>query len=199
MSAVRIRDESLNSTFPSSRSPPSHPTTGQINTMPPQITPEELHRTYSAYTVPAIRMLTPVFLPNFTEKKADRDAKIRENWVRTMEARLVREELQKCHKAEGVNHYQVCNYLTKRYLALLEDAKVRRTQGLMLVSCWVADSDRNCLHRSRDSESSTHSPRFQYSCDYTLGRKSMSGDEMCACRPHRRAVRSSSFDTTVAL
>lgn len=41
-----------------------------------------------------------------------------------MQARIVREELQKCHKAEGVNHYQVCEGLTKRYMELLKDAKV---------------------------------------------------------------------------
>lgn len=41
-----------------------------------------------------------------------------------MEARIVREELQKCHKAEGVNHYQVCNELAKKYHSLLADAKV---------------------------------------------------------------------------
>lgn len=64
-------------------------------------------------------------LGGFQETLEARDAKIRENWVRTMEARLVREELQKCHKAEGVNHYQVCNELAKKYLSLLEDAKVR--------------------------------------------------------------------------
>lgn len=59
-----------------------------------------------------------------TETLDAREAKIRENWVRTMEARIVRDELQKCHKAEGVNHYQVCNELAKKYLSLLEDAKV---------------------------------------------------------------------------
>lgn len=41
-----------------------------------------------------------------------------------MEARIVREELQKCHKAEGVNYYQACNDLAKKYHSLLADAKV---------------------------------------------------------------------------
>lgn len=41
-----------------------------------------------------------------------------------MEARIVREELQKCHKAEGVNHYQACSDLAKKYHSLLADAKV---------------------------------------------------------------------------
>ncbi|PWO00776.1 putative NADH-ubiquinone oxidoreductase 12 kDa subunit [Tilletiopsis washingtonensis] len=54
-----------------------------------------------------------------------RDAKVRENWVRTMQARIVREELQKCQKAEGINHYQVCHGLAEKYLELLKDAKVQ--------------------------------------------------------------------------
>ncbi len=53
-----------------------------------------------------------------------REEKIRESWIRTMEARIVREELQKCHKAEGVNHYQACADLAKKYHSLLADAKV---------------------------------------------------------------------------
>lgn len=49
--------------------------------------------------------------------------------MRTMEARIVREELQKCHKAEGVNHYQVCSDLAKKYHSLLADAKVSRIRA----------------------------------------------------------------------
>jgi hypothetical protein len=41
-----------------------------------------------------------------------------------MQARIVREELQKCQKAEGINHYQVCHGLAEKYLELLKDAKV---------------------------------------------------------------------------
>ncbi|CAE6537135.1 unnamed protein product [Rhizoctonia solani] len=54
-----------------------------------------------------------------------RDKIIRESWIRTMEARLVREELQKCHKFEGVNHYQSCKELAEKYIDLLKDAKVK--------------------------------------------------------------------------
>jgi hypothetical protein len=53
-----------------------------------------------------------------------RDNHIRESWVKAMEARLVREELQKCHKFEGVNHYQSCKELAERYVDMLKDAKV---------------------------------------------------------------------------
>ncbi|KAK0550306.1 hypothetical protein OC845_002743 [Tilletia horrida] len=58
-------------------------------------------------------------------KVESREEKIREDWIRTMQARIVREELQKCYKAEGVNHYQVCNGLVQTYNKLLKDAKVK--------------------------------------------------------------------------
>ncbi|KDN52990.1 putative NADH-ubiquinone oxidoreductase 12 kDa subunit [Tilletiaria anomala UBC 951] len=61
----------------------------------------------------------------YSEIIARREEKIREDWIRTMQARIVREELQKCHKAEGVNHYQVCHELAQTYLDLLKDAKVK--------------------------------------------------------------------------
>ncbi|CAE6447132.1 unnamed protein product [Rhizoctonia solani] len=54
-----------------------------------------------------------------------RDKAIRESWVKTMEARLVREELQKCQRYEGVNHYQSCKELAEKYIDLLKDAKVK--------------------------------------------------------------------------
>jgi hypothetical protein len=55
-----------------------------------------------------------------------------------MEARIVREELQKCHKAEGVNHYQVCSDLAKKYHSLLADAKVSLPPQT-LTSPWIAN------------------------------------------------------------
>ncbi|KAN0063930.1 hypothetical protein ACQY0O_003536 [Thecaphora frezii] len=67
-------------------------------------------------------------LPSQQEYKAElaaREERVREDWIKTMEARIVREELQKCHKAEGVNHYQVCAALAKKYHNLLADAKVK--------------------------------------------------------------------------
>lgn len=41
-----------------------------------------------------------------------------------MEARLVREELEKCHKSEGVNHYENCRWLAEKYAVMLKTAKV---------------------------------------------------------------------------
>ncbi|KAG9120316.1 hypothetical protein FRC07_004235 [Ceratobasidium sp. 392] len=56
---------------------------------------------------------------------ANRDNHIRESWIKVMETRLVREELQKCHKFEGVNHYQSCKELAEKYIDLLKDAKLK--------------------------------------------------------------------------
>lgn len=43
--------------------------------------------------------------------KAAQDAIIREQWVKTMMARLVREEMSKCYYREGVNHLEKCGHL----------------------------------------------------------------------------------------
>ncbi|KAF2187824.1 NADH-ubiquinone oxidoreductase 12 kDa subunit mitochondrial precursor [Zopfia rhizophila CBS 207.26] len=56
--------------------------------------------------------------------KAAQDAIIREQWVKSMMARLVREEMGKCYYREGVNHLEKCGHLRERYFELLKDAKV---------------------------------------------------------------------------
>lgn len=43
--------------------------------------------------------------------KQAQDAIIREQWVKSMMARLVREELGKCYYREGVNHLEKCGTL----------------------------------------------------------------------------------------
>ena len=43
--------------------------------------------------------------------KAAQDAIIREQWVKSMMARLVRDEMGKCYRREGVNHLEKCGYL----------------------------------------------------------------------------------------
>lgn len=40
--------------------------------------------------------------------KAAQDAILREQWVKTMMARLIREELGKCYVREGVGHLEKC-------------------------------------------------------------------------------------------
>lgn len=43
--------------------------------------------------------------------KAAQDAIIREQWVQSMMARLIREEMGKCYYKEGVNHLEKCGHL----------------------------------------------------------------------------------------
>ncbi|KAJ4988043.1 NADH-ubiquinone oxidoreductase 12 kDa subunit [Stagonosporopsis vannaccii] len=43
--------------------------------------------------------------------KGAQDAVIREQWVQSMMARLVREEMGKCYRREGVNHLEKCGHL----------------------------------------------------------------------------------------
>ena len=60
-------------------------------------------------------------------KLQERDEFIRESWVKAMEVKLVRDELEKCQKAEGVNHYENCKWLSEKYIQMLRDNRVRRT------------------------------------------------------------------------
>ena len=46
--------------------------------------------------------------------KAAQDAIIREQWVKSMMARLIRDELSKCYYREGNNHLQKCGALKGR-------------------------------------------------------------------------------------
>ena len=48
--------------------------------------------------------------------KAAQDSIIREQWVQSMMARLIREELGKCYHREGVNHLENCQGLRGRFL-----------------------------------------------------------------------------------
>ncbi|KAL8761530.1 MAG: hypothetical protein Q9184_002350 [Pyrenodesmia sp. 2 TL-2023] len=57
--------------------------------------------------------------------KAAQDATIKEQWVKSMMARLVREELGKCYYREGVNHLEKCGKLRERYFQALKESKVR--------------------------------------------------------------------------
>ncbi|KAH8117759.1 hypothetical protein DFH11DRAFT_1723787 [Phellopilus nigrolimitatus] len=50
---------------------------------------------------------------------------VRESWVRAMEAKIVREELTKCQRMEGVNHYENCKWLSEKYVEMLRENKVK--------------------------------------------------------------------------
>jgi len=56
---------------------------------------------------------------------AAREHLVKESWIGAMEARIVREELIKCQKSEGVNNYSECKHLTELYLSLLRTNKVK--------------------------------------------------------------------------
>jgi len=58
------------------------------------------------------------------EVKAARAHMIREQWIQVMQARLLRDELSKCHKAEGVNSYENCKEFAERYMDSLKTSKV---------------------------------------------------------------------------
>jgi len=47
--------------------------------------------------------------------KAAQDSIIREQWVQSMMARLIREEMGKCYYQHGVNHLEKCGHLRGKY------------------------------------------------------------------------------------
>jgi len=54
-----------------------------------------------------------------------RDEHLRESWVRAMEARIVRDELKKCQRGEGVNHLENCKWLADKYADMLKENRVK--------------------------------------------------------------------------
>lgn len=98
---------------------------------------------------------------------AKKDAHIKEQWVKTMEIRLVRDELNKCYKGEGVNATEHCKDLALRYLGMLKSHKV--SPPLISADCigWITD----CVTRWRVSGRSRRRRRpHTYSrCRYSMG------------------------------
>ncbi|KAK6543983.1 hypothetical protein TWF694_000700 [Orbilia ellipsospora] len=82
---------------------------------------------------PAFLAKKPTVPPTFEgvdydDNKALKDAQdaiIREQWVKLMMGRLVRDELAKCYRKHGVNHLEKCGVLRERYMELLPHAKIR--------------------------------------------------------------------------
>lgn len=77
---------------------------------------------------------------DYNDKEALQSAKtyaIRESWIRAMELRLVREELDKCYKIEGVNHYKNCRELSEHYWNMLR--KDYRVKGYMADERMIKD------------------------------------------------------------
>ncbi|KAJ7914901.1 hypothetical protein B0H13DRAFT_424471 [Mycena leptocephala] len=61
----------------------------------------------------------------YKAKMAARDDFIKESWVKAMEVRLVRDELEKCRKGEGVNAMENCRWLAEKYTQMLQDNKLK--------------------------------------------------------------------------
>lgn len=58
-------------------------------------------------------------------KIQEREDHLRESWVKAMEARLVQDELVKCHRYEGVNHLENCKWLADKYIQMLQENRVK--------------------------------------------------------------------------
>lgn len=72
-----------------------------------------------------------------TAKMREREELMRESWVKSMELRLVRDEVDKCHKAEGVNHYESCRWLAEKYLHMLRENRVCFYISSPIFSFWL--------------------------------------------------------------
>ena len=58
------------------------------------------------------------------ETMRDRETHVRESWIKAMEARLVRTELEKCYVMEGVNQMKNCKWLAEKYVGMIRENKV---------------------------------------------------------------------------
>ena len=67
-----------------------------------------------------------------TARLAEREQTLRESWIRTMEAKLVRDQLDHCYESEGVNHLQSCKDLRERYLDMLKENRVSNAVRVVL-------------------------------------------------------------------
>ena len=71
-----------------------------------------------------------------TARLAEREQTLRESWIRTMEAKLVRDQLDHCYESEGVNHLQSCKDLRERYLDMLKENRVSNAADVVVcVEC----------------------------------------------------------------
>jgi len=86
-------------------------------------TPESIQFRMQKPTVPPT--FEGVDYDNNLQLKAAQDAVLREQWVQSMMARLLREEMGKCYYREGVNHLEKCGALRERYLEQLKHSKVK--------------------------------------------------------------------------
>ena len=70
-----------------------------------------------------------------------RDAIIREQWVRSMMARLVGEELGKCYAREGVNHLEKCGVFRGGFFSVNESLENLAAKSSNLKALCLVGSD----------------------------------------------------------
>jgi hypothetical protein len=70
-----------------------------------------------------------------------RDAIIREQWVRSMMARLVGEELGKCYAREGVNHLEKCGVFRGKFYSFSFHCQFQSGNILIQWKPWLARSE----------------------------------------------------------
>jgi hypothetical protein len=99
----------------------NQPTSRQMTTM----SDDKAAELKGAYHPTTLFTRRPLINFAFSARLAARDAHVRESWVRAMEARIVRDQLQSCYRAEGVNHYETCRELSEKYITLLRENRVR--------------------------------------------------------------------------
>ncbi|KAI0768111.1 NADH-ubiquinone oxidoreductase 12 kDa subunit [Trametes elegans] len=68
----------------------------------------------------------------YKARLAEREHIIRESWVRAMEAKLVREKLERCYETEGVNHLESCKDLREEYITMLRENRVQGFKNIEL-------------------------------------------------------------------
>jgi hypothetical protein len=93
--------------------------------------------------------------------KAAQDSVIREQWVQSMMARLVREELGKCYYREGVNHLEKCGHLRGKIIAKRKSSTGGWKSNWRCSGCEVLwyEVCANCILRSQIATWSSSSTR----------------------------------------
>ncbi|KAI0711924.1 NADH-ubiquinone oxidoreductase 12 kDa subunit [Cerioporus squamosus] len=68
----------------------------------------------------------------YKARLAEREHIIRESWVRTMEAKLLRDQLDRCYRTEGVNQMESCKDIRERYIDMLRENRVKGYKNIDL-------------------------------------------------------------------
>ncbi|KAJ2785555.1 hypothetical protein H4R18_000500 [Coemansia javaensis] len=78
---------------------------------------KRVHRARGMSLIPLSQDKVPQLYDN-------RDLLVREQWVKIMKLRIVREKLEECYHSQSVNHMQNCRELVERYLKDLPGARI---------------------------------------------------------------------------